>query len=193
MLAEASSDQDRQVPERDTRTDQELVAAANGGDPAAFEALYHRYKDWTLRLAYRFSGNRADALDVLQDTFTYLIEKFPGFRLTASMTTFLYPVVRHNALALLRKKRKHAAADVSALEIPAPPEPNPSQIADLTQIVSALPQSQGEVVFMRYVHGMSTVEIAAALRIPPGTVKSRLHNALRTLRNDRRTQRYFQE
>ncbi len=49
------------------------VAAANRGDPAAFEALYFRYRDWGARLAYRFTGDRDEALDVLQDAFAYLL------------------------------------------------------------------------------------------------------------------------
>jgi hypothetical protein len=46
-----------------------LVAAANRGDPASFEAIYFRYRDWVTRLAYRFTGSRDLALDVLQETF----------------------------------------------------------------------------------------------------------------------------
>ena len=72
------------------KPDRELVDLANKGDSEAFEALYYRYRDWVYRLAWRFTGHQQDALDVLQDTFVYLLGKFPGFELTASMTTFLY-------------------------------------------------------------------------------------------------------
>src|SRR5437764_7816207 len=91
-------------PADDPRTDQQLIAAINAGDAAAFDALYYRYRDRVLRLAARFTGDRADALDVLQETFAYLFRKFPGFVLTAQMTTFLYPVVRNLSLAMRRKR-----------------------------------------------------------------------------------------
>src|SRR5688500_13279504 len=81
-------------PPADPRSDLELVAALNGGDVSAFNGLYYRYRDWVVRLAARFTGSDDDALDVLQETFSYVLRKFPGFRLTSAMTTFLYPVVK---------------------------------------------------------------------------------------------------
>ena len=83
----------------DPRTDQSLVADLNDGDPSAFDALYYRYRDWVYRLACRLTGNSEDALDVLQETFGYLFGKFPGFVLTARLTTFLYPAVKNIAIA----------------------------------------------------------------------------------------------
>src|SRR5205823_10785951 len=96
-------------PPADPRSDQELIADINAGDAAAFDALYYRYRDRALRLAVRFTGDHDDALDVLQETFAYLFRKFPGFVLTAQMTTFLYPVVRNLSLAARRKRRSTEA------------------------------------------------------------------------------------
>src|SRR4030042_1488274 len=96
-------------------SDQELIELANKGSYEAFEALYRRYRDWVYRLAWRFTGNRADALDVLQETFTYLLGKFPGFELTAAMTTFLYPVVRHVSLRI-RSKRSRITSEEQILD-----------------------------------------------------------------------------
>ena len=81
------------------RTDQELVRAIQEGDLSAFEALYLRYRDWVVSLAYRFCGHREDALDVLQETFAYLLKKLPSLELRSQMKTFLYPAVKHLALA----------------------------------------------------------------------------------------------
>lgn len=85
-------------PPIDDRSDEALVAALNAGDTSAFDAVYYRYRDWVVRLAYRFTANNEDALDELQETFAYLFRKFPGFVLTARMTTFLYPVVKNLSL-----------------------------------------------------------------------------------------------
>lgn len=173
-----------------TPDDEELVQRANRGDAAAFEALYHRYRDWVYRLAWRFTGNQADALDVLQETFTYLLGKFPGFRLTASMTTFLYPVVRHVSLNV-RRRRSGAPADEQLLTGIADPTTPATPRAELATALGALPDEQREVVLMRFLDDMSLSEIAEALSIPSGTVKSRLHRALETLRADPRTREYF--
>ncbi len=175
-------------------SDRELIELANRGDSDAFEALYFRYRDWVFRLAWRFTGNRTDALDVLQETFAYLLGKFPGFELTSAMTTFLYPVVKHTSLAIRRKNRRFASDDEALGELAAPvPQEIERSRRELAAVLVALPAAQRETTLMRFVDGMSLQEIASALEVPLGTVKSRLHHALRTLRDDRRTRDYFLE
>jgi len=175
-------------------SDKELIESANKGEPEAFETLYYRYRDWVYYLAWRFTGNQEDALDVLQETFTYLLKKLPGFQLTASMTTFLYPVVKHLSLAIRSKNRRFTSDQeiLSELFAPASKDIERSR-SELAAVLAILPEEQREVLLMRFVDDMSLQEIATALNIPVGTVKSRLHHALRTLRQDRRTRDYFLE
>jgi RNA polymerase sigma-70 factor (ECF subfamily) len=177
----------------DTRTDLQLIAAINGGDPRAFEALYLRYRDWVTALAYRFTGDNDLALDVLQETFLYFLKKFPGFVLTAQLKTFLYPVVRNLSIAARRKTQRHQSTDteLAALENTAAAEAAPAGSSDLTLVLANLPAEQREVLLLRFVDGLSLNEIAEAMEIPLGTVKSRLHNALAFLREDPRTKSFF--
>src|SRR5881398_3375531 len=102
-----------------SRSDQELIAAINDGDSDAFEALYYRYRDWVVSLAYRFTGDRELALDVLQETFLYFVKKFPGFQLTASLKTFLYPAVQHLSIAARRQAQRFQSneSELEQLEI----------------------------------------------------------------------------
>jgi RNA polymerase sigma-70 factor (ECF subfamily) len=179
----------------DPRSDADLVRALNAGDASAFDALYYRHRDWVVRLAQRFTGNGDDALDVLQETFSYFFRKFPGFVLTASITTFLYPVVKNLSIAARRKRTRQ----VQLVEGDARPDPTAPAAVDygkqreeLAEVLAVLPEAHREVLLMRFVDGMSLIEIAEALAIPEGTVKSRLHNAVATLRRDERTVRYFQ-
>ena len=178
----------------DGQSDEDLVELSNKGAPEGFETLYYRYRDWVYRLAWRFTGNRDHALDVLQETFVYLLKKFPNFKLNARMTTFLYPVVKHLSLAIRRRNKLLIHADEQINEIPsaAPKDPADSS-EELAQALAVLPETQREVVLMRFVDDMSLAEIAKALNIPVGTVKSRLHNALQALRNNRRIKDYFLE
>ena len=175
-------------------SDQELIELVNQGDPDAFEVLYRRYRDWVYHLAWRFTGNQQDALDVLQETFTYLLGKFPGFSLTASMTTFLYPVVRHISSTIRSKSRRFTSDEEILGESTAPAlKDTQSSRSELAAVLTVLPDEQREVLLMRFVDAMSLQEIAKALNIPIGTVKSRLHHALKRLRQDRGTQDYFLE
>ncbi|MCI0631927.1 MAG: sigma-70 family RNA polymerase sigma factor [Phycisphaerales bacterium] len=175
----------------DQPIDQQLVAAANRGDRAAFEALYERYRDWVVGLAQRFTHDRELALDVLQETFLYLLRQFPGFELTAQLKTFLYPVVRHTALAMARKARRSTKLDS---ELMAELCANPASRTDLTHLydaVQALDDGHREVLILRFVDDLSLQEIAVAMQIPLGTVKSRLHHGLNMLRQDARLKRFF--
>ena len=165
---------------------------ANSGDEGAFEALYYRHRDWVARLAWRFTGNREDALDVLQETFAYLSRKFPGLTLSASMTTFLYPVVKNLSINIRRRTARYVSNE-NVLDIQQARQESHGEREELAAVFQALPEGQREVVLMRFVDAMTLEEIAVSLEIPVGTVKSRLHNALRALASDPRTKGYFLE
>lgn len=175
------------------RTDSDLVAAANDGDGDALGALYLRYRDWAASLAFRFTGDREAALDLMQESFIYLFSKFPGFSLRARLTTFLYPVIKNNALAA-RRKMKPEGVEAEAFDALVAPESNPTQGASRTELaaaVSKLPEGQREVLLMRAVDEMSVTEIALALGIPEGTVKSRMHHAIDAMRGNQTLKKYW--
>jgi RNA polymerase sigma-70 factor (ECF subfamily) len=183
------------VGRADLPNDAELIAAINQGSHAAFETLYRRHRDWTVNLAFRFTGDEALALDVMQETFLYLLRKFPGFELRAGLRTFLYPAVRNLSIAARRKAGRCQAADAEneiLANLPAP-ETGVALDDDLAAVLENLPANQREVLLLRFVDGFSLEEIADALEIPLGTVKSRLHNALKTLRDDPRTRELIGE
>jgi RNA polymerase sigma-70 factor (ECF subfamily) len=174
------------------QSDAELIKLVNRGDREAFESLYYRYRDWVYRLAWRFTGSRDQALDVLQETFVYLLRKFPGFELSCSMTTFLYPVVKHVSLAMRRKAGRTVSEDDALAEMPAPQTTNARDSrSELAAVLSALPEEQREVLLMRFVDDMAIDEIAEALNIPVSTAKSRLYRGLEALRHNPRTKSYF--
>jgi RNA polymerase sigma-70 factor (ECF subfamily) len=163
-------------------SDDELIERANAGDETAMRWLYLRYRSWVISTARRFVGAEEDALDVAQEVFIYLFRKFPGFRLTCQMKTFLFPVIRNVSLKVLRKRArlrplaegiKHAASKGGAVA---------GEGTGLLEMVASLPERQREVVMLRFAEGLSLEEIARRLEVSVGTVKSRLHHALHKLR-----------
>jgi RNA polymerase sigma-70 factor (ECF subfamily) len=186
-----ATDQPSPSPHDDRRTDQELIAAANRGEVDAFDVLYRRYRDWVVSLAYRYTRDRELALDVLQETFLYVLGKFPGFELRSEMKTFLYPTVRHLSVALQSKATRRPPA-AGSLKFEPPPDPGVDErLRGLAELMEALPIGQREVLILRFADGLSLAEIAEALQIPLGTVKSRLHGAIEALRSDDRLKKYF--
>jgi RNA polymerase sigma-70 factor (ECF subfamily) len=166
--------------------DAALVDICNHGDSRAaeqaFETLYKRHKDFVLRVALRFAPDNDSALDAMQETFTYLLRKFPphgpGLTLTANLTSLLYPVAKNSALTL-RRKAGRFPHDAEPDELPAARAADPPGIAPLLR---DLPDERREVLMLRFVDDLSLQDIADALGIPLGTVKSRLHLAIKTLR-----------
>jgi RNA polymerase sigma-70 factor (ECF subfamily) len=183
------------TPPDDACSDEVLVARINRGDTEAFAALYQRHRDWVVNLAHRMTSDQNLALDVLQETFLYVLRKFPGFRLTCQFRSFVYPAVRNLSIAAREKAaRSQAAEALDPDEFEAHPVAADSQSvrAQLTSALRKLPEPQREVVLLRFVDGFSLEEISAALEIPTGTVKSRLHHALAALRKDGRIRELFE-
>lgn len=176
------------MTKRDTWTDAELAAAAGRGDMRAFEALYHRHKSWVASVALRFTRDHDLALDAVQETFAYLARRLPSLTLHAKLTTFLYPVVRSTAVTIVRKRRRAGLPRGPSTEAEADPGAGGAQVSlrgdpELLRAIDALPAAQREVVMMRFGSGMTLGDIAVALGVPTGTVKSRLHHALRALQS----------
>jgi len=176
------------------KTDGELIEDINGGDDGAFEVLYHRYRDWVYGLARRFTGSDGEALDVLQETFMYLLKKFPGFVLTAKMTTFLYPVVKNFSITAGKKRRRFKFVSTEAVfsnEEADPENPLDTQRAELRAAIDVLPENQREVVLLRFVDGLSLDEISEVMRVPLSSTKSWLYKGLKKLRGNAGVRKYF--
>lgn len=177
----------------DARSDQALIAAINAQDAAAFEILYRRHRDWVVNLAFRFTGDRDLALDVLQEAFLYLLRKTPGFRLTCQFRSFLYPAVKNLSLAARHKAERCQSDGTELTEVEAPSSESSRDTERLAAALNGLSDEHREVLLLRFVDGLNLAEIADAVGIPLGTVKSRLHHALGILRRDERTRRLLEE
>ena len=121
----------------------------------------------------------------------YLVRKTPNLELTARLTTLLYPTVKHLAFRARQKAERFDGDDDVLARLPAPRREEWA-VDDLRDLLGGLSDGHREVVLMRFVDGMTLAEIAAALAIPAGTVKSRLHHAIRALRDDPSVAAYFE-
>lgn len=180
-------------------TDGKLIARAREGGAdgqQAFAQLYHRHRDWAFRLARRHCPDEATALDLAHDAFIALLNELPRLELTASLRTWLYRVIRNRSLDLARReaRRSRIRLRIAAASRPgaAPPGDQPEN-EPLREALASLTDRQREVLLMRVVDGMSVDEVATALEVAPGTVKSRLHHALAALRQHPAALSYFEQ
>lgn len=181
-------------------TDLELVERVQHGDPDAFEALVRRYQHRVYNHAIRMVRHPDDAADLTQEVFLKVYASLERFRGQASFQTWLYRVTANLCVDRHRSGRRSPQV-TSSLDAPTETEDgeveaaipdwdlNPEQSAltaelrqEVQTAVLALSDKLRAVVVMHDLQGLSYEEIAEALEIPLGTVKSRLFNARAELR-----------
>jgi RNA polymerase sigma-70 factor (ECF subfamily) len=164
-------------------SDQALVAALlDGGNELAFRELYRRYTPRLFRIVVNvFDGQEHEAEDVVQETWLRAAAALSTFRWGSSLSTWLSAIALNRAREVLRtRKRWHAEAPAEdRLEAPGV---NVAERIDLDRAVSRLPAGYRSVYELFDVYGFSHEEIAARLGIAPGTSKSQLFHARRSLR-----------
>jgi len=169
-----------------TDRDADLLRDAAGGDRNAFHALVERHSDGLFRLAVSLSRNRADAEDVLQETFVGAYRGLSKFNGHAAVKTWLTQILIRQAAKMWNKSkrsREAVAIDSPAGEAAGEALSRPSSEADvdrrldLMQVIDGLPEDHRQVILLREVQGLSYEEIAQVLGVPRGTVESRLHRA----------------
>jgi RNA polymerase sigma-70 factor (ECF subfamily) len=170
--------------------DRQLVDAILGGDTAAFRLLVERESADVIAVCRRILGNPTEAEDVAQEAFLQAYRSLATYRADGSFAAWIARIAARQALARLVKRRPALELDEAntgaALSITGD-EPEASALAGeqraaVREAVAALPRAQRDVVALRYFGELSLEEIAQTTRTPVGTVKSRLHRALASLR-----------
>lgn len=174
-----------QAPDDDT-----LAARCREGDPAALATLYRRHATPLVAHLERLLGTRADAEDVLHETFLRIFEGRGTYRARARFRAWLFTVGTHIALDRLRQRRRHDALARFALEATTPaPARDPGremerrELADRVEAALAdLPPEHAMAFHLRVREAFSYREIAEMCGAPEGTLRSRVHHAVSRIR-----------
>lgn len=179
-----NDEQGQTPPSRpDTRAqDAALWKRVRQGDERAFDEVVQRHSGEMFRVAYSLVGNAADAEDVVQEALAGAVKGAAGFRGEASIRTWLMQILVRQAYRL-RRGRKMVIPLTDAQEVPVkgPAEAVESRL-DVMAALEKLSPEHREVVVLREIEGLSYEEMAAALKVPRGTVESRLHRARQDLK-----------
>lgn len=176
--------------------DEQLVARMIAGETAALETLYDRYAPSVMGFVLRIVGDRAAAEDLVQETFWRAWNHGAAFRRErGTFSAWLFAIARNAAIDRLRRNRKVQTVplepdgeDRPAFDLPDPDADVPeSAFAAIRRrrvrtALGQLPEEQGRVIELAYLHGLTRQEIAERLRIPLGTVHTRARLALQKLR-----------
>jgi len=182
--------------------DEFLVRSAQKGDLRAFEALVEKYQKQMLNLAYRMLGNYEEAGDAVQEAFLSAFRAVGKFRGEAKFSSWLYGIVLNQARNRLRqiasRNRRHSislddpSGPGSGRVDPDPPSPEASVLDQLEtkeieekvqDCINELDEGYREVLVLRDILGHSYEEIRQTLKLPDGTVKSRLFRARESVKH----------
>ncbi|MCG9895143.1 MAG: sigma-70 family RNA polymerase sigma factor [Fimbriimonadaceae bacterium] len=183
---------------RTAADDQVLIQRAQAGDRGAFDQLVEAHIDRAYQYAYRLARNSDEASDIVAEAFVRVHSALKNFRGQSAFGTWLYRIITNCALD--RRKRDKSGRNVSIdsninaqgqetvreIEDDAPTpdveaERNARETA-ITEALQHLPEYQKAMLIMYHVEALSYEEIAEALDLPIGTVKSRLNRARMALR-----------
>jgi RNA polymerase sigma-70 factor (ECF subfamily) len=179
------------VPER------ELVASCRTGDPEAFARLVRLHEGMVVNLAARLLGEVEEARDVAQEVFLQVYRMLGAFEGRSSLRTWIYRIAVnqcHNRRRFWRRRGRDRetpledgilAPAIAGERRPATPYDETLRLERARQVQAALLELRFEhrsVLVLREVEGLTCEEVAAALGVPEGTVKSRLSRAREVMR-----------
>jgi RNA polymerase sigma-70 factor (ECF subfamily) len=165
--------------------DDSVIERSQRGDTVAFAVLFERYKDLVYKTASLILDSRQEAEDVQQDVFVQVYRHLHRYDPTkAAFTTWLYKITVNQCLTQRRRHRLLHRLGLDRTD-PLPPVPSPeAQLGNeaVRRGLRGLSYKLRVILVLRYYHQFSYGEIQEILAIPMGTVKSRIHQALRELR-----------
>jgi RNA polymerase sigma-70 factor (ECF subfamily) len=171
----------------DEMSDDDLVGRARAGDHGAYGELVRRHQDAALRLAAGVCGSTEEARDIVQEAFVKGYRSLGRYRGEAPVRSWLLRIVANEAKNEVRgrgRRRRREDRHERLRLVTADVDPVGDRVAaeaeaaELFDLLARLHEHDREVLACRFVAGLSEAETAAALDVPPGTVKSRTARAL---------------
>ncbi len=172
-----------------TMTDKELVRRCQA-DPAAFEELVRRYRRAVYAYALASTGSRQDAEEIAQDVFVKVYRWAHRFNDRYSFTTWLYTIASNTCKNKYRSRgRDLLSLDDENAVLPASREAPPLdvyekniEVSNVRNAINELPARYRQVLYLRYVEGMSYKDIAAVLGLSLGNVEARIFRGKEKIR-----------
>ena len=166
----------------------ELVERCRRGDEGAFQELVNRYKGLVFALVSRATPDRSKAEDLAQDVFLRVHRGLPYFRGEARLSTWIYRIVANVCVQEHNRKPAMESLDDSRSDTRATAAARDRTFSDLElrdrleKAIARLPANQRLLIAAHYLEGVQYEDLAEAMNLPLGTVKTHLYRAKRQLR-----------
>jgi len=173
----------------DNINDKDLFAKVAADDEQAFALFVERYKNRLYNFIFRIISEKETAEDILQDTFLRVYNQRKNYSPDFALSTWVYTIALNLVRSELRKRklRKYLSLDFlkeeSDIELPDPKNPEPGKLKPLLdKAIAALPEEYRTAFVLCDIDRLPYNEIAEIMRVPVGTVKSRINRARSMLR-----------
>ena len=154
--------------------------------PSQMELLFVPFiranKERFYYLAYSYTKNEQDALDVVQDSIQKALLSLSTLRDEQQMKSWFYKIVVRTSIDFLRKHKREQVVDDEKLAVITPQTMDTYNNVDLTNALNNLSRTYREVIILRYFEDLKIEDVAHVLEININTAKSRLYKALKLLR-----------
>lgn len=155
-----------------------IIEKAVQRDEEAFLQVLEAYEDVMYRTAFAYLKNEHDAIEAIQETTYRGFKHIHTVKEPPYIGTWLVRILLNVCHDMQKRKNRVELRETMEIE----GEHNDSPKLEMIEAISQLPQEQQQLIYLKYFHDMKNIEIAHVQNIPEGTVKSRLHTALRKLR-----------
>jgi RNA polymerase sigma factor (sigma-70 family) len=162
-------------------TADEILAKAKQGDEIALNSLLDMHKDLAFSVALKYSGDRGDAADIVQEAFIQVFLHIGGFKSEAKFSTWLFRIVYHEALRHRQMKKQHGELDEAAHIADAEEATEPLKLMEVKQAMGRLTEMEYTMINLFYLGDQSIREIEVITRQSKANVKVILHRARKKL------------
>lgn len=171
--------------------DDKVIKKAQRKDRKAFEKLIKIYQKLVLNMCYKYMRNEQEALDMAQEVFSEVFKSLKSFKFESRLSTWLYRMTVNlcsNRLRFLKRRRFFATESLDDEEQPALEIKDSAELQDdalerkeisdsVTKCLNEFPEEDRNILILRFSQGLKYEEISKILKVPIGSVKSKLNRA----------------
>jgi RNA polymerase sigma-70 factor (family 1) len=172
----------------DYTTDIELIESLQKGDTEAFDLIFRRYSDRLYGFAFKYLKSKEESEELVQDVFLKIWENRRNLKQEGTLRSYLFTISYHNMCRLFRRRNYqekvarelvHSGNEEMTIDDKIDYQ---SVLEQVDQLIEQLPARQKEIFILSRKQGKSSKEIAAELKIVPGTVDNQISEALKFIR-----------
>ncbi len=177
-------------------SDLNIIKEYEKNNRKGLELIYDRYKKYVYNIAWHYTGNKEDALDITQEVFISVFKAMGSFKSQYSMLPWVKKITVNKCLNFLRGKKESVSLNTAGESgdelqdiIGSGNQTEETVVCrdvkkSMEEAIKKLPDRERMAILLRHMKQMKYEEIASCMKVPPGTVKTLIHNGRKSIKAD---------